>query len=68
MNLDLSPEETSALVRELDHIVDTDRYFLSPRIQTLKGILAKLRPDPIREPLPPPKMYAPPRATARKRR
>jgi hypothetical protein len=68
MNLDLSPEETAALLRELDQIIDGDRYFLSPRIQTLKAIRAKLRPDPIREPLPPPKHYEPPRATSRKRR
>jgi hypothetical protein len=44
------------------------RYPLSPRIQTLKAILGKIRPEPIREPLPPPKVYAPPRAAAAKRR
>jgi hypothetical protein len=26
---------------------------LSPRIQTLKAILGKMRPEPVREPLPP---------------
>src|SRR5206468_4569068 len=42
---------------------------MSPRIKTLKAIRAKLRPEPVREPLPPPpKQYAPPRATARQRR
>jgi hypothetical protein len=47
----------------------SDRYFMSPRIKTLKAILAKLRPEPVREPLPPPpKQYAPPRVTARQRR
>src|SRR5207302_2606628 len=29
-----------------------DRYPLSPRIQALRGVLAKIRPEPTREPLP----------------
>jgi len=33
----------------------------------LKGILAKIRPEPAREPLPPPKVYAPSRAAAGQR-
>ena len=33
-------------MRELDGIIDGDRYFLSPRIETLKAILAKIRPEP----------------------
>jgi len=50
-------------------IIDGDRYFLSPRIKTLRAIRAKIRPEPVREPLsPPPKQYAPPRATAKQRR
>jgi hypothetical protein len=53
MHLDLTDDEKTALIRELDRIIDDDRYPLSPRIQTLKAILAKLRPEPIREPLPP---------------
>jgi hypothetical protein len=68
MILDLRDEETVALLRELDAIIDGDRYFLSPRIQTLKEIRAKLRAEPVREPLPPPKQYAPPRATITRRR
>ena len=69
MNIDLTDEETAALLKELDGLIDGDRYFLSPRIKTLKAIRAKLRLEPIREPLPPPpKPYAPPRATARQRR
>ena len=69
MNLDLTDEETTALLRELDNLIDGDRYFLSPRIKTLKAIRAKIRPEPVREPLPPPlKRYEPPRATARQRR
>jgi hypothetical protein len=69
MNLDLSDEESAALIRELADITANDRYPFSPRIRTLTAILAKLRPEPVREPLPPPKHYAPPRtATARRRR
>jgi hypothetical protein len=53
-------------LKELDHIIDGDRYFLSPRIRTLKAIRAKIRPDPAREPPPPPpKRYEPPRAKRR---
>jgi hypothetical protein len=68
MNLDLTDEETRALLKELNDIIDGDRYFMSPRIRTLKAIRAKIRPEPVRDPLPPPKRYAPPRATAAKRR
>jgi hypothetical protein len=69
MNLDLTDEETAALLRELDGLIDGDRYFLSPRIKTLRALRAKIRPEPVREPLPPPpKQYGPPRATAKQRR
>ena len=64
MHLDLTDEETAALAQELHDIVENDRYPLSPRIRTLRGILAKLRPEPVREPLPPPKVSSLPRATA----
>jgi hypothetical protein len=65
MNLDLTDEESAALLRELDDIIDGDRYFLSPRIKTLRAIRAKIRPEPVRPPLSPsPKSYKPPRATA----
>jgi hypothetical protein len=38
-------------------------------IKTLKAIRAKIRPEPVRDPLPPPpKQSAPPRATAKQRR
>ena len=63
MNLELSDEETAALTQELQDIVERDRHPLSPRIRTLRAILAKLRPEPVREP----NAYAPPRAVARKR-
>jgi hypothetical protein len=66
--LDLTDEETAALTRLLSKAIDADRYPLSPRIQTLRGILAKIRPEPKREPLPALKHYEPPRATAARRR
>jgi hypothetical protein len=68
MQLNLNDEETAALTRLLTNTIDADRYPLSPRIQTLKAILGKIRPEPTREPLPPPKVYAPPRATTARRR
>ena len=68
MTLDLTEEETDALARLLSRTIDDDRYPLSPSIQTLKAILGKIRPEPGPEPLPPLKVYAPPRATAGRRR
>jgi hypothetical protein len=67
MNLDLSDEETTALLRELDDIIENDRFPLSPRILALKAIRAKLRPEPVREPEPPRKHYEPPRVGRRRR-
>jgi hypothetical protein len=66
MILDLTDEET-ALTRLLSDIIDGDRYPFSPRIQTFRAILAKIRPEPVREPLPPLKHYEPPRATVTRR-
>jgi hypothetical protein len=66
MMLDLTEEETAALAKLLSRTIDDDRYPLSPRIQILKGILAKIRPEPAREPLPPLKQYAPPRGGRRR--
>jgi hypothetical protein len=69
MTPELTDEETAGLVRLLTDTIENDRYPLSPRIQMLKAILAKLAPEPVREPLPPLKHYEPPRAkTARRRR
>jgi hypothetical protein len=60
--------------RLLSDAIDRDRYPLSPRVKMLKGILAKIHPEPPkaslapkglepkREPLPPLKQYEPPRA------
>ena len=69
MTLDLTDDEATLLLKELNGLIDGDRYFLSDRVKTLKAIRAKIRPEPKREPLPPPpKQYAPPRASATKRR
>jgi hypothetical protein len=51
-HLDLSD---AALIKELADTTGNDRYPFSSRIQTLRAILAKLRPEPAREPLPLPK-------------
>jgi hypothetical protein len=37
MNLDLTDAEAALLLKELNGIIDGDRYFLSERIRTLKG-------------------------------
>jgi hypothetical protein len=69
MIVDLTDGETAALRHQLDGLIDGDRYFLSTRIKTLRAIRAKIRLEPVRDPLPPPpKPYAPPPATARQRR
>jgi uncharacterized protein (TIGR02391 family) len=66
-HLDLSDdEEAAALARELDDIIGNDCYPISERICTLK---AKLRPEPVREPLRLPKACVPPcPVTIRRRR
>jgi hypothetical protein len=60
MNLEPTDEQTEALLRELSQIIDNDRYPFSPRIRVLKEIRAKIRPDPVREPLSPVRHYEPP--------
>ena len=60
MNFELTDDQPAALVRELNNIVQNDRYPLSPRIVTPKEILGMLRPEPQREPLPPRRHYEPP--------
>ena len=37
MELELSDDEKAALLRELDGIIEDDRYPLSPRIQMLRA-------------------------------
>jgi hypothetical protein len=60
MNLDLTDAEAEALAQELGGTINHARYPLSPRIQTLRAIVQKIRPEPAREPLPPPRHYEPP--------
>ncbi len=61
MNLELSDVQAEALSRELSHLIENDRYPLSPRIVALKEILGMLRPEPARAaPLPPRRHYEPP--------
>jgi len=68
-HLDPTDEEAAALIKELADFTGNDRYPFSAGIHTLRAILAKLRPEPAREPLPPPrKVCAPPKATAARRR
>jgi hypothetical protein len=42
MQLDLTDGEAAALLKELNAIIDNDRYPLSPRIRMLRQIRAKL--------------------------
>jgi hypothetical protein len=44
MQLNLTDDETALLLRELDNVILNDRFFLSPRIQTLKAIRRRLSP------------------------
>jgi hypothetical protein len=50
MNLDLSDDETAEITQVLTDITGNDRYPFSERIR-LRRSLAKLKPEPIREPL-----------------
>ena len=59
-HLELTDEQTEALIRELSQIIDGDRYRLSPHIRVLKEILGMLRPEPARPaPLPLRRHYEP---------
>lgn len=60
MQFDLNNDEIAALARLLANTINADRYPLSPRIQLLKAILGKFRPEPAREAFPLPKVFAPP--------
>jgi hypothetical protein len=52
--------DITILANLLKRTIDNARYPLSPRVTKLREILAKPRPEPPREPLPPPRVYAPP--------
>jgi hypothetical protein len=54
MHLDLSDDKAAALTQELHDIVENDRCPFSPRMRSQRGILAKLGPEPVREPVLPP--------------
>jgi hypothetical protein len=60
MYLDLSDEQTGALLEERDRIIEGARYPFSPRIRMLREIRAKIKLYPVREPSPPTKRYEPP--------
>jgi hypothetical protein len=69
MNVDLTDAEAETLTQELAGIVNSARYPLLPRIQTLRGILARLRPEPARPAASPgPRVYEPPRRGRYRRR
>ena len=51
MQLDLTDEETLALLNLLTETIENDRYPLLPRIRMIRGILAKFGPM---GPAPPP--------------
>ena len=50
MQLDLTDEETLALLNLLTDAIENDRYPLSPRIRVLRGIRAKLPGAPPQPP------------------
>jgi hypothetical protein len=57
MQLDLTDEEEAALLKELNQIIENDRYPLSRRIRVLRSIRAKFpaappEPPPARPPTP----------------
>jgi hypothetical protein len=56
----VTTDEGENFTEELHHIIENDRYPLSPCILTLKALLAKIRPEPVRKPLPPLQHYEPP--------
>jgi len=58
MNGRSAPPASAALTQELHEVVESDPCPFSPRIRTMRAILAKLRPAPMREPLPPRKVCA----------
>lgn len=56
MSADLTHDDKAVLVALLRETIAADRFPMSPRIRSLKAILAKLDPPaPRSEPMPPPK-------------
>jgi hypothetical protein len=64
MWIDLSDDETTALLRERDPHRRIRSLPVQPAHPTLPAIRAKLSPEPAREPLPRPKHDEPPRSKA----
>jgi hypothetical protein len=60
-NFELTDDEAQALVRVIREAIDSDRFPLSPRVQVLRAILARLKPEPARPAASPePRVYEPP--------
>src|ERR1700730_670804 len=59
MPLDLTDDETAALIELLQDTVDRDRSLTSPRIRKLQAILAKLALEPPEPPRPTASQAAP---------
>jgi hypothetical protein len=69
MTPDLSEDDKTILVELLRETIECDRFPLSPRIKSLKAILAKLDPPaPRPEPLPAPKPPGEPSSVLAKKR
>jgi hypothetical protein len=60
MHLDLSDDESAALIRELHDIVESDRTPSPVASALLERSSGSSNQSPFAEPLPPPKVYAPP--------
>jgi hypothetical protein len=60
--LGLTDEETAAFLRELNAIIENDRFPLSSRIRMLRRIRAKLPGAPLSPPPPTPEEREPRRA------
>lgn len=59
--LELTDAEAEALIQELSGTINYARYPLAPRIQMLREILSKLRPELARPAASPePRVYEPP--------
>jgi hypothetical protein len=63
---DLTDEDLDVIVRYARRKFDTERWPLSAEMRPIREALEKLAPK--RAPSLPPKVYAPPRATAKQRR
>ena len=68
MTLDLTDDEKLALVALLRRTIEGDPYPLSPRVRTLRAILAKLEPGARTKPYPAPKLTGEPSMALARRR